>query len=176
MKMFAFIYDIVRVKDRDFNPPLYVEAEVIGLEYDLIADDTIFTFGNVVEYEESTLRNEFTRKLDEIRKKLNDNVTNINTIVNDAIQGELEYYEPKIIKSDTEPDNPIEDMLWYDTSNPNVAVLKRYHNGEWLNETAKDVEQLGGMTREHVLYNSITNTFQNLNIQHSKLLEEVKVY
>ena len=169
----VYLHDIVRVKDRDFNPPLYVEAEVIGLEYDLIADDTIFTFGNVVEYEESTLRNEFTRKLDEIRKKLNDNVTNINTIVNDAIQGELEYYEPKIIKSDTEPDNPIEDMLWYDTSNPNVAVLKRYHNGEWLNETAKDVEQLGGMTREHVLYNSITNTFQNLNIQHSKLLEEV---
>ncbi|WNM55197.1 minor head protein [Staphylococcus phage S-CoN_Ph26] len=30
------------------------------------------------------------------------------------------------------------------------------------------------MTREHVLkYNSITNTFQNLNIQHSKLIEEV---
>lgn len=169
----VYLHDIVRVKDRDFNPPLYVEAEVIGVEYDLIADDTTFTFGNVVEYEEDTLRSEFTRKLDEIRKKLNDNVTNINTIVNDAIQGELEYYEPKIIKSDTEPDNPIEDMLWYDTSNPNVAVLKRYHNGEWLNETAKDVEQLGGMTREHVLYNSITNTFQNLNIQHSKLLEEV---
>ncbi|NMK90579.1 phage tail spike protein, partial [Staphylococcus capitis] len=169
----VYLHDIVRVKDRDFNPPLYVEAEVIGVEYDLIADDTTFTFGNVVEYEEDTLRSEFTRKLDEIRKKLNDNVTNINTIVNDAIQGELEYYEPKIIKSDTEPDNPIEDMLWYDTSNPNVAVLKRYHNGEWLNQTAKDVEQLGGMTREHVLYNSITNTFQNLNIQHSKLLEEV---
>ena len=64
-------------------------------------------------------------------------------------------------------------MLWYDTSNPNVAVLKRYHNGEWRNETAKNVEQLGGMTREQVLYNSLTNTFQNLNIQHSKLLEEV---
>ena len=29
------------------------------------------------------------------------------------------------------------------------------------------------MTREQVLYNSLTNTFQNLNIQHSKLLEEV---
>ncbi|KAA2278108.1 MULTISPECIES: phage tail spike protein [unclassified Staphylococcus] len=165
--------DIVRVKDRDFNPPLYVEAEVISCEYDMILDDTVFKFGNVVEYEETTLREEFNRRLDEIRKKLNDNISNVNTIVNDAIEGELEYYERKIIKSDTVPDNPVENMLWYDTSNPNVAVLKRYHNGEWRNETAKNVEQLGGMTREQVLYNSLTNTFQNLNIQHSKLLEEV---
>lgn len=165
--------DIVRVKDRDFNPPLYVEAEVISCEYDMILDDTVFKFGNVVEYEETALREEFNRRLDEIRKKLNDNISNVNTIVNDAIEGELEYYERKIIKSDTAPDNPVEDMLWYDTSNPNVAVLKRYHNGEWRNETAKNVEQLGGMTREQVLYNSLTNTFQNLNIQHSKLLEEV---
>lgn len=165
--------DIVRVKDRDFNPPLYVEAEVISCEYDMILDDTVFKFGNVVEYEETALREEFNRRLDEIRKKLNDNISNVNTIVNDAIEGELEYYERKIIKSDSAPDNPVEDMLWYDTSNPNVAVLKRYHNGEWRNETAKNVEQLGGMTREQVLYNSLTNTFQNLNIQHSKLLEEV---
>lgn len=165
--------DIVRVKDRDFNPPLYVEAEVISCEYDMILDDTVFKFGNVVEYEETALREEFNRRLDEIRKKLNDNISNVNTIVNDAIEGELEYYERKIIKSDTPPENPVEDMLWYDTSNPNVAVLKRYHNGEWRNETAKNVEQLGGMTREQVLYNSLTNTFQNLNIQHSKLLEEV---
>nr|WP_277955709.1 phage tail spike protein [Staphylococcus caprae] len=172
-EMVVSMHDTVRIKDRDFRPPLYIEAEVIGVDYDLILDESSYKFGNVVEYDESSLRSIFDKKIDEIRKKLNDNVTNINTIVNDAIQGELEYYEPKIIKSDTEPEKPIEDMLWYDTSNPNVAVLKRYHNGEWLNETAKDVEQLGGMTREHVLYNSITNTFQNLNIQHSKLLEEV---
>ncbi|MDU0485416.1 phage tail spike protein [Staphylococcus haemolyticus] len=165
--------DIVRVKDRDFNPPLYVEAEVISCEYDMILDDTVFKFGNVVEYEETALREEFNRRLDEIRKKLNDNISNVNTIVNDAIEGELEYYERKIIKSDTPPENPVNDMLWYDTSNPDVAVLKRYYNGEWRNETAKNVEQLGGMTREQVLYNSLTNTFQNLNIQHSKLLEEV---
>ncbi|MBF2239434.1 phage tail spike protein [Staphylococcus capitis] len=172
-EMVVSMHDTVRIKDRDFRPPLYIEAEVIGVDYDLILGESTYKFGNIVEYDESSLRSIFDKKIDEIRKKLNDNVTNINTIVNDAIQGELEYYEPKIFKSDTEPEKPIEDMLWYDTSNPNVAVLKRYHNGEWLNETAKDVEQLGGMTREHVLYNSITNTFQNLNIQHSKLLEEV---
>ena len=165
--------DKVRVKDRDFNPPLYVEAEVLAFTYNLILDDTTFTFGNVVEFEEDTLRREFTRHLDEIRKKLQDDFSNVNTIVNDAIEGQLEYFEPKIIKSDEAPEKPVEDMLWYDTSNPDVAVLRRYVNGEWRNETAKDVEQLGGMTREKVLYNSLTNTFTNLNIQHSKLLDEV---
>ncbi|WP_241966903.1 phage tail spike protein [Staphylococcus hominis] len=165
--------DKVRVKDRDFNPPLYVEAEVLAFTYNLILDDTTFTFGNVVEFEEDTLRQEFTRRLDEIRKKLQDDISNVNTIVNDAVEGQLEYFEPKIIKSDEAPEKPVEDMLWYDTSNPDVAVLRRYVNGEWKNETAKDVEQLGGMTREKVLYNSLTNTFANLNIQHSKLLDEV---
>ncbi|PTK30845.1 hypothetical protein BUZ49_05270 [Staphylococcus hominis] len=165
--------DKVRVKDRDFNPPLYVEAEVLAFTYNLILDDTTFTFGNVVEFEEDTLRQEFTRRLDEIRKKLQDDISNVNTIVNDAVEGQLEYFEPKIIKSDEAPEKPVEDMLWYDTSDPNVAVLRRYVNGEWRNETAKDVEQLGGMTREKVLYNSLTNTFANLNIQHSKLLDEV---
>ena len=165
--------DKVRVKDRDFNPPLYVEAEVLAFTYNLILDDTTFTFGNVVEFEEDTLRQEFTRRLDEIRKKLQDDISNVNTIVNDAVEGQLEYFEPKIIKSDEAPEKPVEDMLWYDTSNPDVAVLRRYVNGEWRNETAKDVEQLGGMTREKVLYNSLTNTFANLNIQHSKLLDEV---
>lgn len=165
--------DIVRVKDRDFRPPLYIEAEVIGIKYNWLADESEFTFGNVVEFEEDTLRQEFTRRLDEIRKKLQDDFSNVNTIVNDAVEGQLEYFEPKIIKSDTVPEKPVEDMLWYDTSDPDVAVLRRYVNGEWRNETAKDVEQLGGMTREKVLYNSLTNTFTNLNIQHSKLLDEV---
>ncbi|WP_139122776.1 hypothetical protein, partial [Acinetobacter baumannii] len=74
-------------------------------------------------------------------KKLNDNVSNINTIVNDVVSGQLEYYERKIFKQDTPPDNPVNDMFWYDTSNPNVAVLRRYWNGEWLNETVDDVEK-----------------------------------
>ncbi|MEJ7217713.1 hypothetical protein WL198_12915, partial [Staphylococcus caprae] len=79
----------------------------------------------------------------------------------------------KIFKGATSPDNPVNDMLWYDTSNPNVAVLRRYWNGEWINETAQNVKQLGGMSREETLYNALTNTFQNLSIQHAQLIENV---
>lgn len=165
--------DIVRVKDRDFRPPLYIEAEVIGIKYNWLADESEFTFGNVIEYEETKLREFFTRKLDEITKKLNDNISNVNTIVSDVVAGELEYYERKIFKGSEPPENPQNDTLWYDTSNPDVAVLRRYWNGKWITQTADDVEKIGGLRREQVMYRDLNNSFINLTIQHSKLQNDV---
>lgn len=165
--------DIVRVKDRDFRPSLYIEAEVIGIKYNWLADESEFTFGNVIEYEETKLREFFTRKLDEITKKLNDNISNVNTIVSDVVAGELEYYERKIFKGSEPPENPQNDTLWYDTSNPNVAVLRRYWNGEWITQTADDVEKIGGLRREQVMYRDLNNSFINLTIQHGKLQNDV---
>ncbi|MBH4786950.1 hypothetical protein I6D32_06965 [Staphylococcus aureus] len=166
------IGDTVRVKDRYFNPPLYIEAEVISEEYDLISEESKYTFGQSKEFKESELRDEFNKRLDVIRQRLSDNISNINTIVAEAVEGELEHFERKIIKSDTPPPNPVNDMLWYDTSNPNVAVLRRYWNGEWREETVNDVEKIGGITREKALYSELNNTFINLAIQHAKLLSE----
>ncbi|WP_180537959.1 phage tail spike protein [Staphylococcus haemolyticus] len=165
--------DTVRVKDRDFRPPLYIEAEVIGIKYNWLADESEFTFGNVIEYEETKLREFFTRKLDEITKKLNDNISNVNTIVSDVVAGELEYYERKIFKGTEPPENPQNDTLWYDTSNPNVAVLRRYWNGKWITQTADDVEKIGGLRREQVMYRDLNNSFINLTIQHSQLQNDV---
>ena len=165
--------DIVRVKDRDFRPPLYIEAEVIGIKYNWLSDESEFTFGNVIEYEETKLREFFTRKLDEITKKLNDNISNVNTIVSDVVAGELEYYERKIFKGAEPPENPQNDTLWYDTSNPDVAVLRRYWDGEWITQTADDVEKIGGLRREQVMYRDLNNSFINLTIQHSKLQNDV---
>lgn len=165
--------DIVRVKDRDFRPPLYIEAEVIGIKYNWLADESEFTFGNVIEYEETKLREFFTRKLDEITKKLNDNISNVNTIASDVVAGELEYYERKIFKGSEPPENPQNDTLWYDTSNPDVAVLRRYWNGKWITQTADDVEKIGGLRREQVMYRDLNNSFINLTIQHSKLQNDI---
>lgn len=165
--------DIVRVKDRDFRPPLYIEAEVIGIKYNWLADESEFTFGNVIEYEETKLREFFNRKLDEITKKLNDSISNVNTIVSDVVVGELEYYERKIFKGAEPPENPQNDTLWYDTSNPDVAVLRRYWNGKWITQTADDVEKIGGLRREQVMYRDLNNSFINLTIQHSKLQNDV---
>lgn len=165
--------DMVRIKNRDFTPPLYVEAEVISEQYDMLAEESTYGFGQYKEYRESELRNEFDKKLSDIRQKMHDNISNVNTIIQDTISGELEYYEKKIIKSDTPPQNPVNDALWYDTSNPDVAILRRYWNGEWIAATPEDVETLGGMTREQILLNELNSTFSNLSIQHTRLLNDV---
>lgn len=166
------IGDTVRVKHRDFNPPLYVEAEVIAEEYNIISENSTYTFGQPKEFKESELREEFNKRLNIIHQKLNDNISNINTIVKDVVDSELEYFERKIHKSDTPPENPVNDMLWYDTSNPDVAVLRRYWNGLWIEETPNDVEKLGGITREKALFSELNNIFINLSIQHASLLSE----
>ncbi|WP_353421855.1 phage tail spike protein [Staphylococcus delphini] len=164
--------DKVRIKDREFTPPLYVEAEVISEEYDLIGEDATYTFGEYKEFKESDLRSPFDKKLDAIRQKLSDSLSNVNTIVKESLEGELQYFERKILKGDTPPDNPVNDLLWLDTSNPKVAVLRRYWNGEWIKSSAENAEDVGAVTREQALYSELSNTFVNLTIQHSRLMHD----
>ncbi len=165
--------DMVRIKNRDFTPPLYVEAEVISEEYNLISKDVNYGFGTYKEFKESDLRSSFDRKLDAIRQKVSDGLSNVNTIVRESLEGELQYFERKILKGDTPPENPVNDLLWLDTSNPKVAVLRRYWNGEWIKSSAENAEDVGAVTREQALYSELSNTFVNLTIQHSRLLKEV---
>lgn len=165
--------DMVRIKNRDFTPPLYVEAEVISEEYDLISKDVTYSFGTYKEFKESDLRSSFDRKLDAIRQKVSDGLSNVNTIVRESLEGELQYFELKILKGDTPPDNPVNDLLWLDTSNPKVAVLRRYWNGEWIKSSAENADDVGAITREQALYSELNNTFVNLTIQHSRLMHEV---
>ena len=89
--------------------------------------------------------------------------------MSDVVAGELEYYERKIFKGAEPPENPQNDTLWYDTSNPDVAVLRRYWDGKWITQTADDVEKIGGLRHEQVMYRDLNNSFINLTIQHSRL-------
>lgn len=165
--------DIVRIKNPDFVPSLYAESEVIGIEYELISEECNYTFGNIVERKEDELLRYFRDRLYYINQKLNDGLTNVNTIVADTIANELQYVEKKIFKGSEPPENPVNDMLWLDTRNPYVAVLRRYWEGQWINATAEKAEDIGAITREKALYSELTNTFVNLSIQHSKLLNEM---
>lgn len=169
----VYLGDKVRIKNRDFTPALYVEAEVIGEEYDLIAKESNYLFGQYKEYREEDLRKAFEKRLSDIRMKLNDSISNVNTIVQDTLDTELQHYEKKIIKSATPPGNAVNDVLWLDTSNPNVPILKRYWEGQWIKASVDNVEQIGGITREKALFSELNNTFINLTIQHSKLLNEM---
>ncbi len=113
------------------------------------------------------------RKLDNFNQKLNDSISNVNTIVQDTLDTELQYYEKKIIKGDIPPTNAVNDIFWLDTSNPNVPILKRYWEGQWIKASVDNVEDIGGITREKALFSELSNTFINLTIQHSKLLNEM---
>lgn len=167
--------DMVRIKNRDFTPPLYVEAEAISEEYDLISKDVTYGFGTYKEFKESDLRSSFDRKLDAIRQKVNDNFSNVNTIVKESLQGELQYFERKILKGNTPPDNPVNDLLWLDTSNPKVSVLRRYWNGEWIKSSAENADDVGAVTQEQAMYSDLSNTFVNLTVQHSRLMHDASV-
>ena len=166
------IGDKVRIKNRDMKPALYADARVLEIVTDLINGTQTYKFGQVKEYDENALRSYFNSLRAEFTKKLNDNVNNLDTIISETVEG-LDIYERKIFKGDTPPENPVNDALWYDTSNPDVAILRRYWNGEWIAATPEDVEQLGGMTREQILLGELNGTFSNLTIQHSKLLNDV---
>lgn len=165
--------DLVRIKNSDFTPSLYAESEVIGFTHDLISDDCTYTFGRIVEYKEDDLLKYFRSKLDNFNQKLIDNISNVNTIVQDTLDTELQHYEKKIIKSDTPPTNAVNDVFWLDTSNPNVPILKRYWEGQWIKASVDNAEDIGGITREKALFSELSNTFINLTIQHSKLLNEM---
>lgn len=167
------IGDKVRIKDRDFNPPLYVEAEVIGEEYDPISKDSTYTFGQYKEYNENDLRAEFNKKLSSIQQKLNNNINNSNTIITDRIEEEIERLQRTIHRGETPPTNPEEGDFWYDTTNPKVAILREFVDGEWRNASAHDVEQIGGMTKEAIIYNEVNGTFIALSVQHAKITNEV---
>ena len=166
--------DLVRIKDTEFKPPLYAESEVIEITRDLLnPGNTQYKVGNIKEFKESDLLQKWGSLWVHIRKKLNDNITNVNTIVNDVVAGQLEHVEKKVYKSATPPENPVNDMYWFDTSNPEVGILKRYFNGEWLIVTEDEKEDMQGLTREIAMYRSLLTTFENLAIQHQKLYSEV---
>ncbi|GAB0228109.1 phage tail spike protein [Staphylococcus pseudintermedius] len=165
--------DLVRIKDTEFTPPLYIEAEIIGEKYNLISGESDWTFGQYVEYKENDVKAFFRSKLSDIQQKWNDKFTNVNSIVADVVEGKLEYFERKIFKGSEPPENPVNDMLWLDTRNPDVAVLRRYWEGQWINATAEKAEDIGAITREQALYSELSNTFVNLSIQHSKLLNDM---
>ncbi|UAS90085.1 hypothetical protein K9E84_04915 [Staphylococcus pseudintermedius] len=164
--------DIVRIKNPDFTPTLYAESEVVGIEHDLISNKCTYEFGKVVEYQEDDLLRYFRNRLGYFNQKFNDKFSNVNTIVRESIEGELQYFERKILKGDTPPENPINDLLWLDTSNPKVAVLRRYWNGEWIKSSAENADDVGAITREQALYSELNNTFVNLTIQHSRLMHD----
>ncbi|MEB7782287.1 phage tail spike protein [Mammaliicoccus sciuri] len=167
--------DIVRIKNTDFTPSLYAESEVIGFTHELISGELTWTFGNIVEYEEDDLLKYFRSRLKDIEKKFNDDINNVGSIITDRIDDEVERLQRKLHRGPTPPDNPEEGDFWFDTSNPNVAVLREFVNGEWKHASAHDVEQIGGLSREVIIYRQVLEATHSMSAEIANQMERTNV-
>ncbi|WP_422404240.1 phage tail spike protein [Mammaliicoccus sp. JADD-157] len=167
--------DIVRIKNPDYTPSLYAESEVIGFTHELISDELTWNFGNIVEYKEDDLLKYFRSRLEELEKKMNNDISNVETIITDRIDDEIERLQRKLHRGPTPPNNPEEGDFWFDTSNPNVAVLREFVNGEWKHASAHDVEQIGGLSKEVIIYRQVLEASQVLSVEIANQYERCNV-
>lgn len=167
--------DIVRIKNPDYTPSLYAESEVIGFTHELISDELTWNFGNIVEYKEDDLLKYFRSRLEEIEKKMNNDISNVETIITDRIDDEIERLQRKLHRGPMPPDNPEEGDFWFDTSNPNVAVLREFVNGEWKHSSAHDVEQIGGLSKEVIIYRQVLEATHSLSAEIANQFERTNV-
>lgn len=167
--------DIVRIKNPDYTPSLYAESEVIGFTHELISDELTWNFGNIVEYKEDDLLKYFRSRLEDLEKKMNNDINNIETIITDRIDDEVERLQRKLHRGPTPPDNPEEGDFWFDTSIPNVAVLREFVNGEWKHASAHDVEQIGGLSREVIIYRQVLEATHSMSAEIANQMERTNV-
>ena len=100
----AIIGDTIRVKDPSFEPPLYLDARIIGIKRQP-SDPAQKTYilGDFVEYAEK----------DVIMKGFE--------LISKLLEVRLE-----IFKSDIPPEDPAHNQLWIDTSDPEKDIWKRW--------------------------------------------------
>lgn len=163
--------DMIRVKNEDFTPELYVDAEVVEVTTDLISGESQYKFGVIKEYTRDDVYARFNAMLSGLRERLNKVVENTDSIISERLEEELKYVERYIEKSPTPPLNPKEGQLWLDTSHDGVAVLKRYENGEWIKSSVDDVKDIGGMTREETMYEALKERSVRNEVDYSEVFK-----
>lgn len=154
--------DMIRVKNEDFTPELYVEAEIIEIKYNAFNKLCDYKFGILTEYTREEVYEQFNKLLETLRKRLENLKHNTENIINERFEEELKDLERYIHKSPTPPLNPKEGDLWLDTSHNQVAVLKRYENGQWIKSSVSEAHDINAPTREETMYQMITERAHRL--------------
>lgn len=163
------LYDKVRIKDEGLNR--YAEANTKKITRNLLdPTDRVFVFGDIVEYQRETLRAYFNGIINELKQRLENMPNTIDNILEIVTDSEL--FEKKISKSELPPENPQEGDFWLDISDSEVGVLYRWENGKWVKSSVTQAEEIGAVTREAAMYESIKNTLELLGMLHSNLMNE----
>ena len=151
----AQVGDMIRVKDEDFNPEIYLEAEIVEIHYNLLNNVKEYKFGILKEFTREQVYSQYEKFRKELEERLKEIISNTDSIISERLEEELKYVERYIEKSPTPPLAPKEGDLWLDTSDPKVAILKRYENGKWVKSSVDHVNQIGGLTREETMYETL---------------------
>src|SRR5699024_7731128 len=167
----AQVGDMIRVKDEHIVPEIYLEAEIIEINYDLLSKTKEYKFGILREFTRDQVYRQFNKFREELEKRLKDAVSNTDSIISERLEEELKYVERYIEKSPTPPLNPKESQLWLDTSHDGVAVLKRYENDEWIKSSVDDVKDIGGMTREETMYEALKERLTRNEVDYSEVFK-----
>ena len=130
--------DSIRIKDTEFNPPLYLEARVFEQNRSIKSQaKKDIKLGDYQEFSEQEVNALWLVLRREIRKKID-----VDTL--------QEYAEPKKIESDTPP--PIEDgenPIWIDTSKtPKVSHV--VIAGKWQKMTPTTPAEVDAYTKQQV--------------------------
>lgn len=155
--------DMIRVKNEDFTPELYVEAEVIEIKYNAYTKLCDYKFGILTEYTRAEVYERFNALLETLRERLNNIKYDTENVINERLEEELAGLERYIEKSPFPPLNPQEGDLWLDTSHGQVAVLKRYENGKWVKSSVTEAHEINAPTREEALYAMLQERKNRLN-------------
>lgn len=155
--------DMIRVKNEDFTPELYVEAEVIEIKYNAYTKLCDYKFGILTEYTRAEVYERFNALLETLRERLNNIKYDTENVINERLEQELAGLERYIEKSPFPPLNPQEGDLWLDTSHGQVAVLKRYENGKWVKSSVTEAHEVNAPTKEEALYTMLQERRRRLN-------------
>src|SRR5690625_3532274 len=130
--------DTIRIKDTEFNPPLYLEARVYEMTRSIKSKaKKEIKLGEYVEFTEEEVHAIWLSLRAEIRKKIGMDILK-------------DYAEPKKIESDTPPEiKDGENPIWVDTSRtPKVSHV--VVAGEWQKMTPTTPEEVDAYTTKQV--------------------------
>lgn len=168
------IGDKIRIKDDLQEPYFYADATVKEVKRSIFDPlSKSYVLGDVTEYTKMDITKIFQKFRDLLSKKMAETNSNIDNIV-EIIDTEVER---RIWKQPTPPENPTNGQWWLDTSNPDKPILKEYYNGVWVERISavKDPEDIGAISREQAMYESILSSLQNFEVLHMQLLTEANV-
>lgn len=166
--------DMIRVKNEDFTPELYVDAEVVEVTTDLISGQSTYKFGVIKEYTRDDVYARFYAMLDTLRERLNNVTSNADNIISERLEKQLDAFERYIHKSEKPPLNPKEGDLWLKIGTT-TEKQKVQEEIDKLKDELKSLESLSREDKQSILNRLKEKQEELKELENSKELKEEEI-